>query len=228
RAARGRRAGDRNLLGGYHLVAAAGLGHREGDVGALKQERALDLPGLERRAAGGDRGGQALAGAGVDGLLRERGPDLLGDTDRLVAARTLEDHHELLAAVTRKEVAVPNPCRERVREEAEHTVADLVAEALVDAAEVVEVEQDRRAGTSLLRRDPQAQRVLAFDGRIEMAPVVNPRQHVGDRRVAGLLVETGIGQGEADLAREERRDLLLLCSERGAEVAAQPGHDAGD
>jgi len=79
---------------------------------------------------------------------------------------------------------------------------------------VVEVEQDRRAQTPLLCRDSQAQRVLALEGRIEVAPVVDAGQRVGNGRVARLLVEAGVRQCEADLAGEEPGDLLLLGGER--------------
>ncbi len=38
-------------LGGDDLVAATVLGHRERDIGALEELAALDLPGVEGRAA---------------------------------------------------------------------------------------------------------------------------------------------------------------------------------
>jgi hypothetical protein len=40
-------------------------------------------------------------------LLGKGGPDLLGDPERLVAAGSVEDRHEFLAAVARDQVAGP-------------------------------------------------------------------------------------------------------------------------
>ena len=55
----------------------------------------------------------------------------------------VEDRHELLAAVAGDEVARPEPLAQQVAEAAQDHVPDPVAVALVERAEVVEVEQDR-------------------------------------------------------------------------------------
>src|SRR4029078_5986348 len=100
------------------------------------------------------------------------------------------------------------------REQAQASVAELLRDPLVDLAEVVEVEQDRRSERAPFRRDASAHRVLALQRRVEMAAVVQSGQRVANRGIGRLLVQVRVREREADLAREEPGDLLLLRRER--------------
>src|SRR6185369_9156972 len=70
--------------------------------------------------------------------------DPLRDLGRLGGTCAREVNRELLAAIARGEVRLPDARREQVREDAQGLVAGWVAEAIVELLEVVEVEhQDR-------------------------------------------------------------------------------------
>ena len=93
--------------------------------------------------------------------LGEGRPDLLGDRHGLLEGRPVEDREELLAAVAGDDVRAAEPAAEDVGEGAQDRVAGLVAVALVDLAEVVEVEDRDRRPIAGLGRAPGASRPRA-------------------------------------------------------------------
>ena len=83
---------------------------------------------------------------------------MLGDDLRLDEGRPLEDDRELIAAETADLVAPTNGIPEHARDGGQHVVAAEVAVLVVDALEVVEVdehERDRRVQLVCQRRGQQ-------------------------------------------------------------------------
>ncbi len=70
--------------------------------------------------------------------------------------------------------------------------------------------------------------VLPLERRVEVAAVVQLGERVGDRRVAGVLVQLRVRQSQSDLPGEQGCDLLLLGGEHVRKVAAKPRDDSRD
>src|SRR5204863_1052128 len=130
-----------------------------------------------------------------------------------------QEQGELLAADAGEAVHRPDQVAGDVAKAAEDVVPGAVAVAVVDALEVVEVEEDERDG--------QARATLAIDllleGLEQEAPVVEPCERVADRLVEPLLVVAHVLEGDRELAHEQaqQRDLLLV-------EAIAVGPDQGD
>ncbi len=144
--------------------------------------------------------------SGIVGGL-ERATHLFGGAGRLVEARPVEDHEELLAAVARDDVAGPEARREDRPERAQDRVAGAMPVPLVERPEVIEVEQDGRHRTALDRVEAVTRREQAVQRGIEVAAVEEPGQRVADGRVGDLGQQLGVGDGEGDVGRDDRQDL---------------------
>ena len=80
-----------------------------------------------------------------DDRFGDRGEEPLGECrDRLDAREVVAEHHELVAAEARDDVAGPDRMPEPLRDGDDELVAERVAEAVVDDLEVVEVDEQHR------------------------------------------------------------------------------------
>ena len=125
----------------------------------------------------------------------------LGEGDRVLLARVAADQHqELVAAEVRHPVVGPGEALQPGRDLAQHQVAHVMAERLVDRLEAVEVDEEHRhalaAGVGLLHRLRQR----AF----EHQPVRQARQAVAER--AALQLALGATQRPAQARLEDRED----------------------
>ena len=117
--------------------------------------------------------------------LLERELDALGDAGGALVVAAVEQDGELVAAEPRRQVARAQAGAQAARERDQQLVADLVAEAVVDVLEVVEVEQEHDGaavgpgdrGLHLLR---------------EQLAVGEP----GERVVVGAVLEPGAVLGQ--------------------------------
>src|SRR5690606_37344345 len=101
-----------------------------------------DEGGTRRHADGGADGD--VAAAGLDVGLGEGGADAFGDIERAGDIRLGQQHDELLAAEASGGVDVADAALDDTGGTAEHVVAGLVAEAVVNALEVVEIDDEER------------------------------------------------------------------------------------
>ena len=211
-------------------------------VGVADQH--VRVGGLAGRGTGdGDpeAGGDEVVGAGDHVGLGEGRRDAIGDRDRLVlVGETVDQDPELVAAEAGDDVPRPQVGPQPRRDRPQQLVAGVVAEAVVDQLEVVEVEEedsDRRAGD---RRPPQrvGQRLD------EAGPVRQPRQRVVEdpvpQRLIGDVALDRVGEhvrrrlDEVDvLGREAARlgrvdvehpERLLLPFDHHGEAAADAEH----
>ena len=183
--------GEVDLVAGAH---ALGLVHR--DVGALQQPHGV------RRVVGVERDADAGVDVHVDAADRER---LLerraqaqprGAGGRLVAG--LEDDRELVAAEARERVVAAQQGLQARADLAQHLVAGVVPERVVELLEAVEVDQQQRQLVAVVlgRRDRGVQRVD------EVAPVAEPGEVVGERLRLRLAQALDDGQPGARHAGE--------------------------
>jgi hypothetical protein len=115
-----------------------------------------------------------------------------------------EDDRELLAADPRGEVRRPHLALDRPRERLEHAVAGLVAVGVVEPLEVVEVDHDERERAPVAARPRDLLRELA----VEVAPVGEPRERVGERDHDEPRPLLGELRGHAVEGVRERPDLV--------------------
>ena len=131
--------------------AAAFLGPVHRRVGVADQQVGVDrLAGRGPGDGDADAGGDEVLDA-VDRVgLGEGGGDAVGDRHRLVlVGEAVDEDAELVAAEAGDDVAGAQVGAQPRRDRAQQLVAGVVAEAVVDQLEVVEVEEedpDRRAG----------------------------------------------------------------------------------
>ena len=182
-----------DLVAGAH---ALGLVHR--DVGALQQAHGVAGVGGEQRDAdaGVDVDADAADGEGV--LERRAQPQPGGARRRLVAR--LEDDRELVAAEARERVVVAQELLQARADLAQHLVAGVVAERVVELLEAVEVDQQQRQLAVALGRgrDRGVQRVD------EVAAVAEAGEVVGARLRAAVAQALDHRQPRAGHAGEDR------------------------
>ncbi len=199
---------DREIAEQLHAVAPPALGRGERAVGAVDQ--ALDRAQSTAGAHGADRHGHGQEPPAIhrDGQHPDEPADLVGEAaQRLVIGHGRRQHDELLAAPAAEHVVAAQTALQAMRDLGEHAVADGAPIDVVDALEVVEIEQQhagrnaRAVGAGELGRD-----------RIEhVAAVVEP----GERVHAGAL----LGLGASALGGQQR---LGLAAQAPAEE-----HEAG-
>src|SRR4029453_5778974 len=140
---RGRSGGFRQRIGGHDPVLLVPLRLVERLVGCSDQllgslEGALD----GNPEAGGDR--ELFAVGELDRRRLEITPKPVGELRRAEQVGLWREQAELLAAETRGEVGVAAPGIEDRGNTPENGVAGLMAAAVVDALEVVEIDEDER------------------------------------------------------------------------------------
>jgi hypothetical protein len=122
----------------------------------------------------------------------------LGERHRRVENRTRKDDEEFLSPVASH--AVDFPCRftEQLGELAEYLIADLMAVAVVDFLEMIQVEKRHR------KRLVQPRRVLEHlaQALLEVTPVVDAGERIGDRHATELVV------GDREIALPLRYGIL--------------------
>src|SRR5215472_15439543 len=138
---------------GDDKIASALLGLIERTVAAL-DEILHRLAGL--KLADADRHGDArqclAGGAAGNGALGKRTTDTFGRRRAGGKVRTGKNGDELLAAITGRKIVLAKAFAQGLRHQAQHLVADAVAEIVVEALEVVDVDQER------------AERLVVFHG----------------------------------------------------------------
>ena len=157
-------------------VAPEPLGGVERAVGG-----AHELGGVARLgpAAGDPHGHGDRAGEGGE-LVAHQQPQVLGDRERPRLAGARKNERELLAPEPRRHVTGTARGPQDVGEAPQHVVARVVAERVVDALEVVEVEHQQRQLAC------RAERVeVGVDALLEAAAVAQP----GERVVGGEVTQ---------------------------------------
>src|SRR5688572_25130436 len=103
--------------------------------------------------------------------LEDVAANLLRNTARIFVGRAVEDEHELLAAVARREIERPlRTARDALRDALERVVAGLMAvKVVVDLEEIDVDENDRDTGALAPRLPPEALDVI-----VEDAAVIEP------------------------------------------------------
>ena len=183
------------------------------DVGHLDHRLEGRDARLESRAAGRDGRPEDPATRHRHVEVAEGDPDPLGSPDRIVAGGAVEDDEELLAAVAGDEVGGPEAAGEEPGERPQDGVAGDVAVAVVQVAEVVQVEQDRRHRPALLRLLARAEGAHPGERVVEEPAVVELGERVADRGFARFGVQAGVGDRQGGLRREQAPDLALLVRE---------------
>ena len=143
--------------------AAAFLGPVHRRVGVADQQLGAGRLLVVRAGDGdADRGGDEVLDAVDREGLGEGGGDAVGDRDRLAfVGEAVDQDPELVAAEAGDDVAGPQVGAQPRRHRPQQGVAGVVAEAVVDQLEVVEVEEedpDRRAGDGRARAAPRRAR----------------------------------------------------------------------
>ena len=148
-------------------------------------------------AALGDRGGRRLVGAG-------------------------EQQHELVAAVAGDLVVRAQLALQQARDAAQQLVAGGVAARVVDALEVVEVEDDgaERGLVAAGARD------LLADAHLHRAVVEDAGERVGAGDVLDVLVGLGVAAGDGGEAGDRLERLQVLVVDAAARGPADREHAA--
>ena len=138
---------------------------------------------LQRRDPDRGRRGQWWCERSADGVF-----EVAGDRLGRLSPRLRQEDAELVAADPRREVGPTQALLDRDRDLSQRLVTALVAEAVVDRLEVVQVEQQQRQGRVVAARCGD----LSFELAAKVAPVREPGEIVGRReqleRAAGSRV----------------------------------------
>ena len=205
---------------GVDAVATARLGGEQGRVG--RAEDAVGVGGVvrERGDAHRDRHRQARVDRRQVGDLAA---DAFGYPARLVDVGVRQDHGELLAAVAGREVGFARAAPQHLGHVAQHFVAALVADRVVDRLEAVEVEhqQAEHGVVAFGARHLEGERLL------ETTMVEQPGQAVSRGLDLHLLVGARVADGDGGEVGEELDDLELALVERapGQPVDGQQSDD---
>ena len=124
---------------------------------------------------------------------------------RALERRLGQEHAELLAAEARRNVDVADVLAQRIGEGLQELVPDRVAEAVVDALEVVEVGEDERR-----RHRPGRPADLGAERGHEAPPVDEARELVGDRLVLDDVMEPRVLERDRGLGGQPDREPLRL------------------
>ena len=191
-------------LGAVHR--GIGMAHQRHRVGAVVRVDGDADAGTER-----DR-------VGADGRRRgERIEDLARDRRRVGSARDLrQQHDELVAAVPADRVGFAHHRRQPLGRQAQHLVADGVAEVVVDLLEAVEIEEQQA--------DPGRAALRPGDRALQPVEHQDPCRRAGELVVlgrAGQLVEAADGRlrRRVGLHRRLHQAVVHLEELRGAQAA---------
>ena len=146
----------------------------------------------------------------------------LGDRQRLLGVRLGEQQRELVAADAAEDVACPRAHLENPRGVHQRRVARLVPVCVVDALEVVEVEQHQRERPAVTLRTAD----LAFDPLLERTVVEQPGQRIARRLRQQPGARVRVRDRQADQVGERRpvapRDRLALVLRHARQRGASP------
>src|SRR6266705_562878 len=106
-------------------------------------------------------------------------------------------HREFLSADATRDIALANIGLQYEAEASQHHVARAVTEGVVDALEVIDVQQDYRERLGLAFGSRQ----LAAEGILQKTPVVQPGERIPDRLFLQGLAQIEIGKRKSDLFR---------------------------
>ena len=169
----------------------------------VAQQRLRVLPVLRIDADAHAAGGMKFVSIELERLGHGR-QQPLNDGAGIVLVPLGQDDHELIPAVAGHDIGPRRACLDASRDALEHHVAGVVAEAVVDDLEVIEVdEQDQQALIAhQFLREPQ----------LEQISVTQPRQHVMVGQVVELLLLCHRGEREGKIACElvDERDFRLV------------------
>ena len=167
----------------HDVAALAGRLRRvHGDVGIAHQ--LLD-PVVGAREGDAHAGRNPHVGDRLVERLLQRLDDARGDLEhRVVQGQVLEQHGELVAAEAGHRVAVPGRLDQALRAPVQHAVADGVAVGVVDALEVVEVDEDHGDAAAV----PLAHGHGMLDAVAEQRAVGEERQRVVQRHALQLFL----------------------------------------
>ena len=222
--------------------AAAFLGPVHRGVGVADQQVGVDrLAGRRARHGDADAGADEVVDPAHRVGLGEGGGDAVGDRDRLVlVGEPVDEDAELIAAEAGDDVARPQVPAQARRHRSQQLVAGVVAHAVVDQLEVVEVEEedpDRRAGDGaalerVVERVDEAEPVGQAGERVVQDAVAQGL--VGDVALDRVGEHVGRGLDEVNvLGREairfggvdvEHAEGLLLAIDHDREAAAHVHH----
>ncbi len=174
-----------------------------------RARRAQDLRHRRRPALGQHdtdaRRHRQLAPAG-EHRLRQRGADALGDVERLAVGGDARDEHGEVVAGEAPGGRVGGQHALQARADAdEHLVAGAVAEAVVELAEAVEV--DEQHGRVALLAPRAIERLL--EAVLEERAVRKPRQRILQPEPRDLLVGAPARDRRADDVRDRLREALV-------------------
>ena len=187
------------------LVAAELLGLVQRDL-----RPGQDVVGRDLLVAGQQRDADAGHDRGADLALAQDRADVAGDDQRLLFGDLGEDHRELVAAEAGDHVGGAGPGAEALGHGLEHHVPGGAAVRVVGKLEVVDVEQEKRAGAGVPRRV----RDLAF----ELADHPGPVEDAGQEIVLCEMLE-GRGHREGVTGR-------AACSSTPQRGHRLPGREA--
>jgi hypothetical protein len=165
-------------------VAALVLGHVHGLVGAPDRLVGVDLAAGDHAQPDARGGRQAVGAAG--GGRGDRGDDALGDDRRAIGLEVLGHDDELVAAEAGDRVAGPDGAGDALGDVAQHLVADVVPERVVDKLQPVQVDEEHRQR----RPGPPRPRERVRQPVEQQRPVRQPGQRVVRRPVDQLLGRT--------------------------------------
>ena len=141
----------------------------------------------------------------------------------LVQRRPRQDHRELLAAVAGEVVRLARAAAQHVGDRAQHVVALLVADGVVDRLEVVEVHHQQ---AEVLAVAPGAAD-LRLERLVEVPVVVDAGEAVADGLPLHRLVGARVLDGDGRQVGEQHDRLEVLAREGAAPEAVEAEH-AGD
>ncbi len=210
-----------------HAVLARALGRVQGQVGGL--DEGGGVAGILRR--GGHAARDRERADTPEGGALDRPPDALGQLVRARPVGVREDQAELLAPDAAGVVVPAQLVDEQAAEAPQRLVALEVAVAVVDALEVVEVEQDDGHGVPVavpaVELGPQLLVEEAVVGQAGDRVRARPRFEgvVGPRALDGQRGLVGEDLGQAELVLREHHGALAVDGEDAAQLAAG---DQGD
>ena len=158
-------------------------------------------------------------------LLQERvaldqPAQLLREHLRRVAVGLRQDHHELVAAVARRDVGLAHGGADQEADLAQRAAAAQVAVLVVDRLEAVEVHEQQRQRAAVAVDELQ----LALERLVEVAEVVERRHLVGDRQLARLLEQPHVLERERHRVGERLQPRECRLVERPALARAERQH----
>src|SRR5258708_24577735 len=122
-----------------------------------------------------------------------------------------QNHDEFLASESTGDVALAGIFVQRLRNAAQYAVAGIMAEGIVEALEMVEVQHQHAESCPI----SFAARHLPVERLFEKTPVVQSGQRIPDRLLAKILPQADIAQRQCDLLRKRSRQMLPAFHPRG-------------